>query len=49
MVFLLVFLVLGFLVFLNVLFMEHGLLEHDWGSSGDVVLYDAGEPDVLRH
>ena len=33
-------------VFLNVLFMPHGLLEHEWGSStGDVVLYDPGESE----
>ena len=46
MLFLLAFLVFGLLVFLNVLFMPHGLLEHEWGSSNsDVVLYDPGEAE----
>ena len=35
---------LGVLVFLNVLFMPHGLLERDWGpkTDGDVIFYDPG-------
>ena len=48
-VFLLVFLAFGLLVFLNVLFMPHGLLEYEWDSGGsDVILYDPGESEYHR-